>query len=291
LVGGLACDSLWHRNRVLAEAALEHPFVQGIASGELASATFAYYVGQDAAFLDAFCRAYALALAKSPDQDGLIAFRELLDAAAEELRLHRGYADRWNIDLHQAADPATAAYTNFLLAVAALERVGHIAAAMIPCLRLYAYLGQQLAAQTTPDSPYREWVMYRDAAPDMSATAGNAPIPGRSPQAYAQGEGSAAASEHVDVRAVVLEKCLESDPELPVTGGGERVSRSGRLSVMTQTPSPVSRKVTLAIRMPSSGVRSSVGRLGRGQQSADVFALKDFHREADIEVVRPAGDL
>jgi thiaminase/transcriptional activator TenA len=30
---------------------------------------------------------------------------------------------------------------------------------MTPCLRLYAYLGQQLAAQTTPDSPYREWVM------------------------------------------------------------------------------------------------------------------------------------
>ena len=37
--------------RVLAEAALEHTFVQGIASGELARATFAYYVGQDAAFL------------------------------------------------------------------------------------------------------------------------------------------------------------------------------------------------------------------------------------------------
>ena len=48
-------DSLWHRNRVLAEAALEHTFVQGIASGVLARATFAYYVGQDAAFLDAFC--------------------------------------------------------------------------------------------------------------------------------------------------------------------------------------------------------------------------------------------
>ena len=143
-------DSLWHRNRVLAEAALEHTFVQGITSGELAPATFAYYVGQDAAFLDAFCRAYALALAKSPDQDGLIAFRELLDAAAEELRLHRGYADRWNVDLHQAADPATAAYTNFLLAVAALEPVGHIAAAMTPCLRLYAYLGQQLAAYSSP---------------------------------------------------------------------------------------------------------------------------------------------
>ena len=51
LVRGSFADSLWHRNWVLAEAALEHTFVQGIASGELAQATFVYYVGQDAAFL------------------------------------------------------------------------------------------------------------------------------------------------------------------------------------------------------------------------------------------------
>jgi thiaminase/transcriptional activator TenA len=133
-------------------------FVQGIASGELARATFAYYVGQDAVFLDAFCRAYALALAKSPDREGLIAFRGLLDGAVEELRLHESYAARWGVDLHQAADPATSAYADFLLAVAALEPVGHIAAAMTPCMRLYAYLGQQLAAHTKPESPYREWV-------------------------------------------------------------------------------------------------------------------------------------
>jgi thiaminase (transcriptional activator TenA) len=151
-------DALWQRNRVIAEAALEHRFVQGIASGELARATFAYYVGQDAAFLDAFCRAYALALAKSPDRDALIAFRELLDAAVDELGLHEGYAARWGVDLHPPADPATSAYTDFLLAVAALEPVGHIVAAMTPCMRLYAYLGQQLAARTKPDSPYREWV-------------------------------------------------------------------------------------------------------------------------------------
>ena len=150
---------MWHRNQVLAEAALKHPFIQGIASGQLPRASFIYYVGQDAAFLDAFCRAYALALAKSPDRDGLIGFRELLDAASDELRLHQGYAARWGVDLHPVPDPATSEYTNFLLAVAALEPVGHIAAAMTPCMRLYAYLGQQLAAQTKPDSAYREWVM------------------------------------------------------------------------------------------------------------------------------------
>jgi thiaminase/transcriptional activator TenA len=44
------------------------------------------------------------------------------------------------------------------LAVAALEPVGHIAAAMAPCMRLYAYLGHQLAGDTKPENPYREWV-------------------------------------------------------------------------------------------------------------------------------------
>ena len=151
-------DSLWDRNRVLAGAALEHLFVQGIASGELARATFAFYVGQDAVFLDAFCRAYALGLAKSPDREGLIAFGELLDAAAGELRLHTDYAARWRVDVHRAADPATSACTDLLLAVAALEPVGHIAAAMTPCMRLYACLGQRLAAHTKPKGPYREWV-------------------------------------------------------------------------------------------------------------------------------------
>ena len=137
----------------------EAPVRPGHRVGRVGSSYVRLLRGTGAAFLETFCRAYTLALAKSPDQDGLIAFRELLDSTAEELRLHRSYADRWDVDLPQAADPATEAYTNFLLAVAELEPVGHIAAAMTPCMRLYAYLGQQLAAQTKPDSPYREWVM------------------------------------------------------------------------------------------------------------------------------------
>ena len=151
-------DVFWQQNQELVAAALQHPFVQGIASGGLPRTTFAYYVGQDAAFLEAYCRAYALALAKSPDRDGMMVFKELLDATIEELHMHQDYAARWGVDLHQQPAAATSAYTDFVMATAALEPVGHIAAAMAPCMRLYAHLGQQLAAQTEPDNPYREWV-------------------------------------------------------------------------------------------------------------------------------------
>jgi thiaminase/transcriptional activator TenA len=154
----VTASELWRRNRDLAQACLEHPFVQGIASGELALERFRVYVGQDACFLEAFVRAYALALARCPDREGLEVFKDLLVGGFEELRLHQGYAERWGISLSPEPLSATTAYCDFLLRVASLDPVGHTVAAMTPCMRLYAFLGQQLAPKLDPESPYREWV-------------------------------------------------------------------------------------------------------------------------------------
>jgi len=158
---------LWEASGDLAEACLRHPFVRGIASGELPRERFAFYVSQDAYYLDAYARAYALALAKAPDPDGMGAFRELLDGVFRELGLHEGYARRWGVALRPAPAEATRAYTDFLLRVAWSEPVGRIAAAMTPCMRLYAHLGQQLEVAVAAASPYREWVLtYGDPAFD-----------------------------------------------------------------------------------------------------------------------------
>lgn len=155
---------LWADNADLAEACRTHPFVQGIATGELARDGFVFYVEQDAFFLGAFSRAYALAFAKAPDAETMQEIRELLDGVVEELRLHHDYAARWGADLTTAPSPATSAYTDFLLRVAWSEPIGRIFAAMTPCMRLYAHLGQQLAGHTGENSPYREWVdTYNDA--------------------------------------------------------------------------------------------------------------------------------
>ena len=82
----------------------------------------------------------------------------------EELRLHASYAEQWQVDLAGVAPaPATIAYTDFVLATAALGGVGLTCAAMVPCMRLYAHLGQSLAAEQ-PTGPYVEWVTtYADA--------------------------------------------------------------------------------------------------------------------------------
>jgi thiaminase (transcriptional activator TenA) len=47
-------DRLWQANQDLANACLHHPLIRGIATGTLLPKRFAYYVGQDAFFLESF---------------------------------------------------------------------------------------------------------------------------------------------------------------------------------------------------------------------------------------------
>ncbi|AFY33710.1 TenA family protein [Calothrix sp. PCC 7507] len=140
-------------------AALNHPFVQGIGDGTLAQHKFAYYVGQDAFFLEAFARAYSVAAAKAPDWEAFVIFHDLADGVLQELRLHQGYAAQWNVNLQNVKpDVATRRYTDFLMAIAWGKEIGITAAAMLPCMKLYAFLGQELAKKGIPDHVYSDWI-------------------------------------------------------------------------------------------------------------------------------------
>ncbi|MGI8910857.1 MAG: TenA family protein [Rubrobacteraceae bacterium] len=165
-------ETLWRENADLSRAALEHSFVRGLADGSLPREDFRYYVAQDAFYLESFARAYALALTHSRDRRGLVEFSALISGVVEELRLHEGYAERWGVDLSLTSPgDATLAYTQFLLATAALGSVGETCAAMTPCMRLYAFLGQSLAEEgVVGDNPYKEWAETY-AAPDFEALA------------------------------------------------------------------------------------------------------------------------
>lgn len=152
-------DELWQQNQDLAIASLHSPFVQGIGDGTLPPGTFAYYVGQDAFFLEAFARGYSIAAAKAPDWQGFEIFHALAGGVLQELNLHRHYAAQWNVNL-RLVEPgaATRRYTDFLLATAWSHEVGVTAVAMLPCMRLYAFLGHQLANNGIPTHAYADWI-------------------------------------------------------------------------------------------------------------------------------------
>ncbi|GAB1545020.1 thiaminase II [Scytonema sp. NUACC21] len=152
-------SELWEANLDIAQVCLEHPFVRGIGDGTLAPQKFAYYVGQDAFFLEAFARAYSIAAAKVPDFSEFLTFHSLASGVLQELKLHEGYAAKWGIDL-RSVEPgaATRRYTDFLLSTAWTSDVGTTAAAMSPCMRLYAFLGEQLARNGIPNHQYGDWI-------------------------------------------------------------------------------------------------------------------------------------
>jgi thiaminase/transcriptional activator TenA len=85
---------LWVDNAELAARALAHPFVRGVADGSLPGEVFSGYVAQDAFFLEAFARAYALALAASPDIETVLAFAGLIAGVRDELSMHAADAAR-----------------------------------------------------------------------------------------------------------------------------------------------------------------------------------------------------
>lgn len=165
--------ALWEENTGLARASLEHRFVRGLGDGSLPLGSFRQYVAQDAFFLESFARAYALALAHSPDGEGMREFAGLVAGVLEELRMHEGYAEGWGVEL-SGVEPtaATLNYTDFLLSTASLKSVGETCAAMAPCMRLYAFLGQSLAEEGyDPNNPYAEWIeTYADEGFEGLAT-------------------------------------------------------------------------------------------------------------------------
>lgn len=152
-------ERLWRHSWDLASRCLQHPFVRGLSDGTLDPEAFKGYVAQDAFFLRSFLGAYCLAAAKCTDAPEHV--RTLLNLAGgvlEELKLHARYANSLRIDLEQVAPRrATSAYSNFLRHTAWSAEPSEIVAAMTPCLRLYAFLGQSLAP-AQGDNPYRDWI-------------------------------------------------------------------------------------------------------------------------------------
>lgn len=152
-------QKLWQENTELASACRANPFVCGIFDGSLAKDRFSYYVSQDAFFLKAFARAYVIAGAKASDWQDFVKLHTLAEGVFEELKLHRKYAQKWGVnvdDVHPAA--ATRRYTDFVMATAWGCDTGLIVTALLPCMRLYAWLGQQLLQQNPANHDYTDWI-------------------------------------------------------------------------------------------------------------------------------------
>src|SRR4051812_22987127 len=123
-------DALWRSNLDLVRSCLAHSFVQALCDGSLNANLFRGFVAQDAFFLRAFQKAYALALARSEDAETAAVFCDLIAGVTEELKVHRAYAMELGIDLESVVpNPACSAYTDFLLRTAWHASLAEVVAA------------------------------------------------------------------------------------------------------------------------------------------------------------------
>lgn len=146
------------------EAQHNHAFVRGIGDGTLELDRFKFWIRQDYLFLIEYCRLLALAAARAPDFPTLARFADLLQATARtEMDLHRSYATEFAISAQEIEGeeiaPATRAYTDFLVRVAATGDFAELVAALLPCMWGFSEIGQRLAAQARPtDHRYAAWI-------------------------------------------------------------------------------------------------------------------------------------
>nr|XP_043610960.1 bifunctional TH2 protein, mitochondrial-like [Erigeron canadensis] len=175
---------LWTKFNKLSINSLYTPFLVSLASGCLKIDTFRHYIAQDVHFLTSFSHAYELAeecADDDDDDDSKACIVELRQSVLNELQMHNSFCQEWGFDVSKETIPnsATLKYTDFLLATASGKMEGinspanlttpfektKIAAytigAMVPCMRLYAFIGQKLQSLIDINGdchPYRKWI-------------------------------------------------------------------------------------------------------------------------------------
>lgn len=157
------CARAWDNIAELRFAIHALPFNRELADGTLSRERFRFYIQQDAIYLGQFSRVLLVAGTKAPDTATLHRFGQFaLGAIAVEQALHERYLAAIGVSPADATEaepaPDCLAYTSFLLATAYHEPWEVLAAALLPCFRLYWDIGQAIAKRAAPDNPYRAWI-------------------------------------------------------------------------------------------------------------------------------------
>lgn len=145
------------------DAYTRHPFVEGMRDGTLPRPAFLNYLVQDYLFLIHFARAWALAVVKAGDLDEMRACSATVHTLLDhEMALHVQTCTAAGIDTDTMLTTPEAltniAYTRYVLDAGFSGDFLDLLAALMPCVLGYGEIGTRLAAEATPDTPYRDWI-------------------------------------------------------------------------------------------------------------------------------------
>lgn len=146
------------------------PFVAQLDAGSLPEAQFAYYLAQDAQYLNGFSRALARASALAPTEEEQAFWANSAQVCLEvEAELHRSWLSRHPVPSGGTSvqGPVTKAYLDHLIAASSVGSYAVLAASVLPCYWIYAVVGEDLhrrhvqraeAGTASPEHPYGAWI-------------------------------------------------------------------------------------------------------------------------------------
>ncbi len=154
---------LWQDMEPGYRAILRHPFIEGLTTGELDHAAFGRFLAQDSYYIRKYARALAVLASKAPTEEMMHSMlSHAQGAVAAESDLHEGLALQVGLtrgDLqHAVPTPTAAAYADFMLARAHDGSFLEGVATILPCMWIYAEVGQHLVAAGSPDPIYARWI-------------------------------------------------------------------------------------------------------------------------------------
>lgn len=159
-------EQLWAAGESVYQEILAHPFLQGLTDGTLPHTAFRHFVVQDSHYLRDYARALAVCGAKAPTEEDVRAFVEdAAGALAAEQGMHADFLEVLGQDASAEVLPTTRAYTSYLLATVYGGSFAEGLAAVLPCYWIYARVGEELLAKSSPDPLYARWIAaYGDEA-------------------------------------------------------------------------------------------------------------------------------
>ncbi len=137
-------------------------FIRALADGSLPEKDFAYYLAQDALYLNGYSRVLARVAAIAPTEAEQLFWAGSAQNCLEvESELHRTWLSTRTAEV--APGPVTKAYVDHLLAASVSGSYGVLVAAVLPCFWLYAEVGetlfrQFLTAGAPASHPYAVWL-------------------------------------------------------------------------------------------------------------------------------------
>lgn len=146
---------------------MHHPFVVGIANGELPKEALTFYVGQDFNYLNAFIKVYAGAIQKCSDRQTMALFADQIEFILNsEIHPHHVFCRVAGVEYeslqHEHQAPMTYLYNEHMYNAMRTGDLIDIIAAMLPCPWTYTEIGNQLvqAGQNNDTNPYADWIDF-----------------------------------------------------------------------------------------------------------------------------------